>query len=687
MTASRVPAAVTPKALIARTDLMASLTFNRSTSSGHRLSALTASILFASILGTAATISEALTLGSERVVSYLGQSLRVEIPISAGASESWDLNCFALAPAPRRDGVLALRDGRLSLSPGRDRLLVRSVSAIEDPAVKFVIDVGCEAPLKREFTVLLDPAPINIPTIVAPTTESPATPTTTAAAANATTSATATTSSAPAPAQRAQTLRRDRATVATDRSRSASAAKREAPRRSAKAPDSRLVLKGNDATIDDASLAALAVPRLKISGDLPSWAASESPVGPAGVAPLDELAAAIAKDRRARLANTPIEEDLPARLEADLIVAKKRIAELQSQLSAANPDSAGQAPNSTPLATSAPKASVAQSNKTVIGGANTGTTFSWMPWILAPIGLLLVGVLGLLAARRSKQRAAASAWAPTAPVTIVQRSDDETQTRARAARAETDDEQAFAQVNALDLSDSSPPTITQMSPATTSASDARARLENPLFHPNQTASSVDVSELSHITDEAQVYADLGRTNEAIEILAHHIDTHESDRPSPAPWLMLFDLFRKANRRADYDRLSPLFRKNFNGRLPEWDDYGNALALDDGLEAFPHLIARIERDWGTPNARALLDELLHDNRGGSRLGFSLSAYRDLLLLLQLHDQLAHDNQLGSARAGESAGADHTDGTPKWDLSLDMIEPPKPGELDDFLKGRP
>jgi hypothetical protein len=169
-----------------------------------------------------------------------------------------------------------------------------------------------------------------------------------------------------------------------------------------------------------------------------------------------------------------------------------------------------------------------------------------------------------------------------------------------------------------------------------------------------------------------VYADLGRTNEAIEILAHHIDTHVGDRPSPAPWLMLFELFRKANRRADYDRLAPMFRKRFNGRLPEWENYGSEMALDDGLESFPHLIARIERDWGTPNVRGLLDEMLYDNRGGSRLGFSLSAYKDLLLLLQLHDHLASEGKLDAARPGESAGANDDDGTPKWELSLEPVD---------------
>jgi hypothetical protein len=37
--------------------------------------------------------------------------------------------------------------------------------------------------------------------------------------------------------------------------------------------------------------------------------------------------------------------------------------------------------------------------------------------------------------------------------------------------------------------------------------------------------------------------------------------------------------------------------------------------------------------------------------------------------------------------ESRGANDSDGTPKWDLSLDMVEPPAGNELDEFKRGLP
>lgn len=645
----------------------------------------------------------ALSLGGERIASFLGQPLRVELPIqSSSGDDGWDLNCFALAPSSRTDGVALLRQARLELSQDRRRLIVRTYAAVDDPAVKFAIDVGCDSKLRREYTVLLDPAPaFATPTLPArDTSADPAARAEQAVAAN--TPPPSSGASEKAPSERPSKRPATRGSTPQERQRSTALATPSATRntRTATPAPSRLEVKGNDTTIDDASLAALAVPRLRISGDMPVWAALDAPVGPAGTPPLDELAAAIAKERRLRLANAPIEEDLPARLEADLVVAKKRIAELQLQLSTASPQSLGATQNSTVEAKAvepptAPNKNAAQASKA--GGTQTSFVDVLRDWLWVPALLVVFGLIGYLISAWRKQKAKQSEWSSMNEVTVVQRGEAADNTRF----GEADDEgftsgqttpRSRAGAALADAAES-PPTISPITessvvaaPAESARDEAKARLETPLFHLNQSAAQVDVSELSQVTDEAQVYADLGRTNEAIEILAHHIDSVDGDRPSPAPWLMMFDLFRKANRRVDYDRLAPKFRKLFNGRLPEWDDYGRELALDDGLEAFPHLVSRIERDWGTAEVRPFLDELLYDNRGGSRLGFSLPAYRDLLLLLQVHDQLAIDQHLSVRKDRESPGANDNDGTPKWDLSLEMMESPKPGELDSFLKGR-
>jgi len=451
------------------------------------------------------------------------------------------------------------------------------------------------------------------------------------------------------------------------------------------------------ANIDAASLAALAIPRLKISSDLPSFSATPG----AQPQPGNELQTAIANERRNRLLSAPIDEDLAPRLEADLVVAKRRLAELQTQLGGANGATAS-APATVPNAAAAKDGSKAPSAPPPKASVAVSDEFDWLSWLWVPALLLVAGLVAFLL-RQRRAKAAVPKFDAAGPMTVVQTHTDEFDTVMPATTvALTNGGQTLAQppsfasmggptLTGNTLAPNTAAAVTATASETTQRAEQEAtdKLNNPLFQLQDTASQVDVSVLSQATDEAQVYAELGRTDKAIAILRNHIQNLAGDRTSPVPWLMIFDLYRKTNNRAGYDELAPQFRKNFNGRMPDWDSYGHELALDDGLEAFPHLVARIERDWGKPEARKFLDELLYDNRGGSRLGFSLAAYRDLLLLLQVHDVLATIPTTGTTESAdwESRGANDNDGTPRWDLDLNMIEPPKTGELDSFLKGTP
>ena len=455
----------------------------------------------------------------------------------------------------------------------------------------------------------------------------------------------------------------------------------------------------SSARVDEAALAALAVPRLRVSSDL----ALIDPANAPGAAITDELQAAINKDRRARLLAAPIDSDLAPRLEADLVVAQRRLAELQSQLAAA-----GIAVNAMNKGV---EPSTAVKSKTPISAALGPTSrWDWRSWVWIPGVLLIVALIAFLL--RQRRASVVSPFDAQLDEAAADANGDE----ATAARANVEGDSpasvseksattkstfplpvanATNTTNAAGAASTLEPTIQAVarkvnpaSPiiATKAEREASDRLNNPLFQLRDTESHVDVTELSQVTEEAQVYAELGRNDQAIALLRDHIDGQRGDKSSPAPWLMIFELYRKTNNRRGYDELAPQFRKHFNGRVPDWDNYGHELSLDDGLEAFPHLVARIERDWGTSDARKFLEELLYDNRGGSRLGFSLAAYRDILLLLQVHEGLATEPEL-AASDWESRGANDSDGTPKWDLSLEMIEPPKHGELESFLNRPP
>ncbi len=663
---------------------------------------------FAATLAAMAPSCYALSFGAEQVTSSLGQPLRMSIPLLATTGDSLDARCFRIASPSRADGLPVVTQARIELEPGAaPRLLVRSDRPVDEPAVRIAVEATCDTPIRRDYTVLLDPpslaadrpAAATLPPIAPPVTERGER----AANANATASVRV---GGVAPSTR----NNDRRTAGRKppasgpgsaphgRNKSARPATPAATaNRPARAIDELRVQGGGTTAggvaIEDASIAALAIPRLRISRDLPGFDAAAPTAGASAASTAvsggNELQAAIAKERRNRLFATPIDEDLAPRLEADLVVAQRRLAELQAQIAAAGGAvaAAGTPPNAKSAGNpSASKAATAEEHDAV--------AWDWKKWLWVPASLLVLGLLAFLVRQRRAQRADMQ-FANAGPVTVVQTGDEfDTVLPTRTGATATGGLATNMAPTPIVRLTEGPATVTAAAGAAMSAkeaSEASDRLISPLFQLRDTESHVDVSELSQITDEAQVYADLGRNDQAIEILRAHIDSQEGqdiEHASPAPWLMIFDLYRRTNNRAGYDELAPRFRKQFNGRMPDWDNYGHELALDDGLEAFPHLVARIERDWGTPEAKKFLEELLYDNRGGSRLGFSLAAYRDILLLLQLHEGIATGAPGDMAIADwESRGANDSDGTPKWDLELDMIEPPETGELDSFLRNRP
>jgi hypothetical protein len=174
-----------------------------------------------------------------------------------------------------------------------------------------------------------------------------------------------------------------------------------------------------------------------------------------------------------------------------------------------------------------------------------------------------------------------------------------------------------------------------------------------------TAQGTNTPELPHATAEAHAYLALYHVDLAIGVLRDHVD--REPRAMPVAWLMLLDLYRTHGREQAFRELADRFHERFNAQTPEWDRYPPC-ASEPGLEAFPRLIKEISLCWGTHECRRLLDRLLHDNRNGSRLGFTLSAYNDLLALRRLSDELlttieedfAEEAKLRSAFASATVG---------------------------------
>ena len=155
---------------------------------------------------------------------------------------------------------------------------------------------------------------------------------------------------------------------------------------------------------------------------------------------------------------------------------------------------------------------------------------------------------------------------------------------------------------------------------------------NPFYRPEE---RIEVEEVADVVTQAELLEHLGETKKAILLLSRHI--RENEKPAPKAWLMLFQLYVKTGRETHYKALADGFRVLFNADVPPWSESTGGGSKD--LEHYPQVIGKVQQLWGMPSCRAFLDSLLRDDRGGSRQGFLLGAYSDILFLVEIIDLLA------------------------------------------------
>lgn len=100
----------------------------------------------------------ALSLGAPRLNSALGQPLDLQIPVLGDDAGELAAQCLRLLPSPDAD-TPTLGAGRVSIE--RDgaitRLRVQSWEPVNEPALRVVVEAGCQRRMQREYVLLLDP--------------------------------------------------------------------------------------------------------------------------------------------------------------------------------------------------------------------------------------------------------------------------------------------------------------------------------------------------------------------------------------------------------------------------------------------------------------------------------------------------------------------------------------------------
>lgn len=131
-----------------------------------------------------------------------------------------------------------------------------------------------------------------------------------------------------------------------------------------------------------------------------------------------------------------------------------------------------------------------------------------------------------------------------------------------------------------------------------------------------------------ILDQAEVYVAHGHANLAIHLLQEHL--RDAPTESPVPWMLLLDLLHREGDLESYAAASAECRRHFNVNFSD-----HPVSQDSeqgrGLESYPHLIEQLVKVWNSPEIDAFFNDLIYDQRGGTRMGFEPAAYRDILLL--------------------------------------------------------
>jgi pilus assembly protein FimV len=116
---------------------------------------------FVVALGGLSCQSFAVGLGEVDLRSYLGQPLDARVPVIAGPDEPLDESCFKLTSGAITSDTGHATPAKISFQQiGRNNvLLIRSSSAVPEPAVRIQVEVSCGniSKISREYTLLLDP--------------------------------------------------------------------------------------------------------------------------------------------------------------------------------------------------------------------------------------------------------------------------------------------------------------------------------------------------------------------------------------------------------------------------------------------------------------------------------------------------------------------------------------------------
>lgn len=137
-----------------------------------------------------------------------------------------------------------------------------------------------------------------------------------------------------------------------------------------------------------------------------------------------------------------------------------------------------------------------------------------------------------------------------------------------------------------------------------------------------------------IRQQAEFFVSLGQTERAIVVLKKQIA--QAKQPNPFIYLDLLSLFHSLGYKTDFREYRTAFNRHFNCVLPDFPAY-HLEGLD--LMAYSDELARLTQVWNRKEVLAYLDACIYrSEQASAQPSFELAAFRDLLLLLAIAEQV-------------------------------------------------
>lgn len=139
--------------------------------------------------------------------------------------------------------------------------------------------------------------------------------------------------------------------------------------------------------------------------------------------------------------------------------------------------------------------------------------------------------------------------------------------------------------------------------------------------------------------QAEFFVSLGQTERALRILRKQIN--ESFEANPFVYLDLLALCHSLGMRADFHQCRVVFNQKFNCVAPDFSEFTRE---GQDLQAYPDMLTRLAQDWPGSKALAYLDDcIFHDPNAPVSTRFDLAAFRDLLTLHALAEELGYPGE--------------------------------------------